>query len=218
MRKNIAKYQFITTDVKRHSHADLAEFACLGGATWVQLRVKNSDEVSWRKIAEEVQVICKKYRATFIINDNVHLAKELNADGVHLGKNDMSIKDARKILGTDKIIGGTANAIEDVIQLDKQGVDYVGLGPYRFTETKKNLNAILGLEHMQLIASEAGKMLEKMIPIIAIGGIELEDIRPIMEAGLFGCAVSAAIARSEFKIISSAKFAHELQLIPEIAE
>jgi len=215
MKKRIANYQFITADAERHSHADLAEFACLGGATWVQARVKNTDEKGWKRIAEEVQVICKKYRATFIINDNVELAKELNADGVHLGKDDMSIADARKILGANKIIGGTAHAIEDVIKLGKQGVDYIGLGPYRFSDTKKNLNTILGLKHMQIIAAESGRELVKPIPIIAIGGIELGDITPIMEAGLHGCAVSAAVAKSEYKIISSAKFAHELRTILE---
>ena len=217
MHNQISKYQFITADSELHTHADLAEFACLGGATWVQFRFKDGSKAEWKRNAEEVQAICKKYNATFVINDNVELAKVLNADGVHLGKNDMSIKEAREILGPGKIIGGTANAIEDVIRLGKQGVNYVGLGPYRFTDTKKNLNTILGLKHMKLISIEADNMLEVRIPIIAIGGIELEDIRPIMDAGLHGCAVSAAVVKSEYKIISSAKFAHELRLIPEIA-
>ena len=212
--KRIAKYQFITADVERHSHADLAEFACLGGAKWIQLRVKNQDDKNWRTIAEEVQKICNKYKATFIINDNVKLAKALNADGVHLGRSDMSIKEARTILGPDKIIGGTANAIEDVMKLGKQGVDYVGLGPYRFTDTKKNLNTILGLKHMELITSESKRILGKSLPIIAVGGIEREDIHSILEAGLFGCAVSAAVARSEYKIIASAKFARQLRRNP----
>jgi len=214
MKKRIAKYQFITADVERHSHANLAEFACLGGASWVQLRVKNQDEKSWKEIAEAVQVVCKKYKATFIINDNVRLAKELNADGVHLGKDDMPIKEARKILGENKIIGGTANAIEDVIKLGKQGVDYVGLGPYRFTDTKKNLNTILGLKHIQVIVSESKRALGKAIPVVAVGGIERADVHSILEAGLFGCAVSAAIARSEYKIIASAKFARQISMHP----
>lgn len=216
MLKQIAKYQFITTDSERHSHADLAEFACLGGANWIQARIKNYDYTSWKKIAEEVKAVCKKYKATFIINDNIELAKELNADGVHLGKEDMPIVEARKFLGEDKIIGGTANTIEEVIRHGKSGVDYIGLGPFRFTNTKKNLSKILGLEHMKLIAAESALMFDKPIPILAIGGIELEDVRPIMEAGLHGCAVSAAVARSEHKIISSAKFANELMSIPEI--
>jgi len=213
--QRIAKYQFITADIERHSHANLAEFACLGGAQWVQLRVKNRDEKSWRTIAKEVQGICRKYKATFIINDNVTLASTLNADGVHLGKTDMSIKEARGILGKDKIIGGTANAFEDIIELVKQGADYIGLGPYRFTDTKKNLNTILGLKHMESIAAESKRVLGKAIPIIAVGGIEREDIHAILRAGLFGCAVSAAVARSKYKIIASAKFAHQLRTIAE---
>ena len=218
MKKRIAEYQFITADIERHSHADLAEFACLGGASWVQVRVKDCDTQSWKTIAEEVQSICKKYKATFIINDNVHLAKELNADGVHLGRTDMPIKEARKILGNDKIIGGTANAIEEVVKLGQQGVDYIGLGPYRFTDTKKNLNTILGLEHMQLIVAEAARVLRPTIPIIAVGGIDRSDVEGIIDAGLYGCAVSAAVVQSEYKIIASAKFAHELRSILETVQ
>ncbi|MBL4735288.1 MAG: thiamine phosphate synthase [Flavobacteriales bacterium] len=218
MKKRIAEYQFITADIERHSHADLAEFACLGGASWVQVRVKDCDTQSWKTIAEEVQSICKKYKATFIINDNVHLAKELNADGVHLGRTDMPIKEARRILGNDKIIGGTANAIEEVVKLGQQGVDYIGLGPYRFTDTKKNLNTILGLEHMQLIVAEAARVLQPTIPIIAVGGIDRSDVEGIIDAGLYGCAVSAAVVQSEYKIIASAKFAHELRSILETVQ
>lgn len=218
MKKRIAEYQFITADIERHSHADLAEFACLGGASWVQVRVKDCDTQSWKTIAEEVQSICKKYNATFIINDNVHLAKELNADGVHLGRTDMPIKEARKILGNDKIIGGTANAIEEVVKLGQQGVDYIGLGPYRFTDTKKNLNTILGLEHMQFIVAEAARVLQPTIPIIAVGGIDRSDVEGIIDAGLYGCAVSAAVVQSEYKIIASAKFAHELRSILETVQ
>lgn len=212
MKKRIAKYQFITADVERHSHADLAEFACLGGASWIQLRVKNSDAESWKCIAEKVQLICKKYSTTFIINDNVQLAKNLNADGVHLGKNDLSIQKARKILGQDKIIGGTANTIEDVMKLNKEAADYIGLGPFRFTRTKKNLSAVLGLEHMQRIVTEAKRKHKNKVPIIAIGGIELDDVESIVSAGLDGIAVSSAITKSDYKIISSAKFVHQLRL------
>jgi len=218
MHRRIAKYQFITTDVERHSHADLAEFACLGGASWVQLRVKNSNEHSWEKIALEVHRICKKYNATFIINDNAQLANKLNADGVHLGKNDMTIKEARAILGEDKIIGGTANTIEDVVKLAKQGVNYIGLGPFRYTTTKRDLSPVLGIEHMTRIIAEAKKVIERTIPIVAIGGIDLGDIQSIVAAGFHGCAISSAVARSEYKIINSAKFAHELRSITQTVE
>jgi len=211
--KRIAKYQFITTDTERHSHADLAELACLGGAGWVQLRVKNKDDEEWCAIAEEVRDICRKYQATFIINDNVALASSLDADGVHLGRNDMPIKEARNILGPDKIIGGTANTAEDIINLARQGADYVGLGPYRFTDTKENLDAILGLQDIKLIVAESQKAIGAAIPIVAVGGIKRDDILPILQAGLFGCAVSGAVVKSEYMIIASAKFAHQLRTI-----
>ncbi|MBL4754356.1 MAG: thiamine phosphate synthase [Flavobacteriales bacterium] len=218
MHKRIATYQFITSDVERHTHAELAEFACLGGASWVQLRIKNHDEQSWEKIALEVHRICKKYKATLIINDNAQLAKAINADGVHLGKNDLSIKEAREILGEEKIIGGTANAIEDVVKLAKQGVDYIGLGPFRYTTTKKNLSPVLGIEHMTKIIAEAKRVIERTIPIVAIGGIDLRDVQSIVAAGLHGCAISSAVTKSDYKIINSAKFAHELRSITQTAE
>ena len=90
--------------------------------------------------------ICRKYNATLILNDHVHLVKEIGANGVHLGKSDMSPVKARELLGSNYIIGGTANNMEDIRQLHKSGVDYIGLGPFRFTRTKKNLAPILGIE------------------------------------------------------------------------
>ena len=110
----ISKLHYITQDVDGISHVKLVENACKAGVNWVQLRLKDKSYEDWKIIAEEAVAICKKYNAKLIINDNVALAKEINADGVHVGKQDMPVLKAREILGPYFIIGGTANKFEDV--------------------------------------------------------------------------------------------------------
>ena len=191
----ISKFHYLTQDLPTISHQELAEIACKNGIRWIQLRVKNKPFNEWLQIAKEVKFICDTFQTTLIINDNVEIAKEINADGVHLGKNDISIIEARKILGNDKIIGATANTIDDILEHQKNGANYIGLGPYKFTETKKNLNTILGLEGYSTIF----QLYNSTIPIIAIGGIQLEDVKPLIHTGVYGVAVSSVINLSNEK-------------------
>lgn len=164
------------------------------GCDWIQLRFKNASALELFTLAEAVKFLCEEYLATFIINDNVHLAQQLAADGVHLGLTDMKTEEARSLLG-NKIIGGTANTFEDVLQRANENCDYIGLGPYQFTATKANLGPILGIEGYSTI-------LQKMeaqnihIPIYAIGGINLEDVENLMKTGIHGIAVSGLITNS----------------------
>src|SRR5246127_4479462 len=127
----ISRLHYITQDIENTSHTQLVEDACKAGVNWVQLRLKNKSYEDWKAIAEEALAICKKHNAKLIINDNVALAKEIGADGVHVGKQDMPVAKAREILGSGFIIGGTANTFEDVELHAKSGADYVGLGPFR---------------------------------------------------------------------------------------
>ncbi|UQD55239.1 thiamine phosphate synthase [Flavobacterium sp. K5-23] len=166
------------------------------GCDWIQLRYKNGSQQELHTLAERVKIICDVYLASYIINDNVHLAEELDADGVHLGLNDMDTKEARAILGKTKIIGGTANTFEDVVLQVKNGCDYIGLGPFQFTKTKENLSPVLGLAGYHSII-ERMKAQNNEIPIFAIGGIELENIDSLMETGIYGIAVSGLITQSK---------------------
>ncbi|MBI4929366.1 MAG: thiamine phosphate synthase [Bacteroidetes bacterium] len=202
----ISRLHYITQDLPDFSHSQLAEFACKGGADWIQLRVKNKTYDEWLKIAEEVKLVCKKFGATLIINDNVIIAKEISTDGVHLGKEDMNPKEARKILGNNFIIGGSTNTMEDVKWQMANGCDYIGLGPFRHTTTKEKLNPILGLDGIKTIAEKFGDK----IPMIAIGGIKLEDVESLMQSGIHGVAVSSAINLSENKTDATNKLIHEL--------
>ncbi len=168
------------------------------GCDWVQMRFKNQTTKDTYALAEAVKFLCQEYLATFIVNDNLHLAKQIAADGVHLGLTDMNIAEARAILGNTKIIGGTANTFEDIENHVKNGCNYIGLGPFRFTQTKEKLSPILDLsgyfEIMQKI-----KMNKLQVPVYAIGGITLNDINLLMETGIYGIAVSGMISISDQK-------------------
>ena len=188
--------QFITHYTERYTYLDSVRIALEGGCRWIQLRMKEASPKDILPIAKEAMSLCRKYDATFIIDDFVELAKQIGADGVHLGKNDMPIAKARKILGKDFIIGGTANTFEDILMLHNVGADYIGCGPFRFTTTKKNLSPILGLEGYQQIISQM-KAHNISLPLIAIGGITKEDIPSLMQTGISGIALSGSILRSE---------------------
>lgn len=211
--KHISDFHYITQDVPGYSHSELAELACKGGADWVQLRVKGASYKILKAFALQVKTVCQKYNATFIINDNVELAKEIDADGVHLGKNDMNPTEAREILGNDFIIGGTANTFDDVEHLLVQKVDYIGLGPFRFTATKEDLSPVLGLDGIKTILRLS--TIRPTVPIIAIGGIKLNDIEELIEAGVHGVAVSSAINLTEDKLVMTEQFLEKLTICPD---
>jgi len=165
------------------------------GCDWIQLRHKNATAQELFTLAEAVKFLCEEYLATFIINDNVYLAQQMAADGVHLGLQDMAVTQARQLLGNTKIIGGTANTLEDVLQRTAENCDYIGLGPFRFTETKAVLSPILGLEGYREILEKLQEQ-HIRIPVYAIGGIQLEDIDGLLDTGIYGVALSGLLAQS----------------------
>lgn len=197
--------QFISHQTEHCSYLDGIRMALEGGCQWVQLRMKGTKVQEFqgsrvqefkfqepKEIALEAQRLCREHGATFIIDDDVELVREIGADGVHLGKNDMPISEARSLLGPQYIIGGTANTFEDVKAHYEAGADYIGLGPFRFTTTKKGLSPTLGLEGYRDIL---GKMREAgiTIPVVAIGGITHDDVPQLMQTGIAGIAVSGVI-------------------------
>lgn len=188
--------QFITHSNNRYGYVDGARLALEGGCRWVQLRMKEATEAEFMAAAAEIGRLCKEHGATFVLDDHVEWVEKTGADGVHLGKNDMPIDEARKILGNDKIIGGTANTFEDVERLYRLGANYIGCGPFRFTTTKKNLSPVLGLEGYQHIVDQM-KLHGINLPIVAIGGILESDIKSILATGVSGIAVSGGILNAE---------------------
>ena len=188
--------QFITHSNERYDHVEGAKLALQGGCRWIQLRMKDAMEIDFLRAAKKIRRLCDEYHATFILDDHVEWVGLTGADGVHLGKNDMPVDEARKMLGRNKIIGGTANTFEDVERLFRQGADYIGCGPFRFTTTKKNLSPVLGLEGYRDITAQM-KAYDIQLPIVAIGGILHQDIPAIMQTGVTGIAVSGAILNAE---------------------
>lgn len=191
------RLQFITHCNEKYSYIESARLALEGGCRWIQLRIKDAPEELLEKSALAVQKVCADYGATFIIDDNVMLAKKINADGVHLGKNDMPIAMARKILGDKFIIGGTVNSFEDILQnLQSAAPDYFGCGPFRFTSTKKNLSPILGCGgYKDVVAKMRSNNVD--IPIVAIGGICRDDIPQLLLCGVDGIALSGTVLRAD---------------------
>ncbi len=196
--KNISKLQYITQDLEEISHVNLVEDACKIGVDWIQLRLKNHTKEEVSDIAQQVNVICKHFGAKLIINDQVDVAMAVGAQGVHLGKQDMPVSEARKILGENYIIGGTANTFEDILILAKQGVDYIGLGPYKHTFTKTNLSPVLGVQAYKDILKKCYEA-NINIPVVAVGGIKLEDMPILIKSGVHGIAVASCIGKAENK-------------------
>jgi thiamine-phosphate pyrophosphorylase len=197
MRANNYQLQFITHHNDRYSYIDSARIALEGGCRWIQLRMKDASEELLEETALAVQRMCREHGATFIIDDNVLLTKRIGANGVHLGKNDMPIAEARKILGNDYIIGSTVNTFEDITNtLHSATPDYFGCGPFRYTTTKQNLSPTLGLEGYRAIVDQM-RQHNIRIPIVAIGGIGKEDIPDIMLCGVNGIALSSSILNAQ---------------------
>ena len=198
--------------------AEAAALACQGGVHWVQLRVKNLPAAEWERRALATQAVCRQYGATLIINDNPALALAIGAAGVHLGQQDMPPAEARALLGPEFIIGGTANTFADIEGLVAAGVDYVGLGPLRFTTTKEKLSPILGLAGYAGLLAQC-RAAGFTTPIVGIGGVELADVAALLATGLHGVAVSGAIGRAAEPAAAAGLWVAELaknQVVPTV--
>ena len=187
--------QFISHYTDQYSYLDSIRLALEGGCRWVQLRMKDASIQDILRIGKDVRRLCDSYQATFILDDHVELVREIGADGVHLGKKDMPVAEARKTLGNDCIIGGTANTFDDVKMHYEASANYIGCGPFRFTTTKQGLAPVLGLEgYRSIIAQMSAEGID--LPVVAIGGITAEDIPAIMQTGVSGIALSGAVLRA----------------------
>jgi thiamine-phosphate pyrophosphorylase len=188
----IQSLQYISQAPRTGTHLDAIEQVLQAGGKWIQLRIKNQSEAEILPFAQTAQALCESYGARLIINDYPHLAKAVASYGVHLGLEDMPIPEARKVISPGQIIGGTANTFEHIQQRVAEGADYIGLGPFRFTHTKENLSPIVGLDGYYKLMEKV-KQAGIKTPIVAIGGIEAADIQDILETGIYGIAISAAL-------------------------
>ncbi|WP_300360578.1 thiamine phosphate synthase [Fusobacterium sp.] len=193
-KKNIDYSVYLVTDRGILGDRDLyksVEESILGGVTLVQLREKNIDDEKFLEIAKKLKEITDKYKVPLIINDNVKVAKLVDADGVHIGQSDEELTEARKELGDNKIIGVSVSNIEEALKAQRDGADYLGIGAIFFTGSKKDINVPIGLENLKKIVDSIS------IPNVAIGGIHLDNISDVMKTGVNGVAVISEILGNE---------------------
>ncbi len=183
---------YITHPSDHYTIAEQVQMVLEGGCKWIQLRLKDASDEEFRQTAQEIIPLCQENSAFLVFDDRVELAREMSVHGVHLGKNDMNPLQAREYLGAEAIIGVTANTTDDILRFKGWDVDYVGLGPFRFTTTKSNLSPVLGIEGYEKVVKTV-RGADMLLPIVAIGGITLEDIPAIMATGVNGVAMSGAI-------------------------
>ena len=157
-----------------------------GGVTMLQLREKHLDEAHFLEEAKELQALCRSRHVPFLINDNVEIALAMDADGVHVGQSDMAAGDVRKKLGDDKIIGVSAQTVEQALLAEKAGADYLGVGAVFATSSKDDANEV-SYETLKAICSAVS------IPVVAIGGITQENVHQLAGSGICGAAVISAI-------------------------
>ncbi len=201
---------FISHSTPSYSTVDSIQIALQGGCRQIQLRMKEAKPEEILPEGRIVKELCDQYGAALYIDDHPFICKELQATGVHLGKQDMSPVEARRLLGDSYIIGGTANTFEDVCRLYAEGVDYIGLGPFRYTTTKKNLSPVLGLDGYRTILRQCRER-DLKIPIVAIGGITRDDIPAFMESGISGIALSSAILQAENPVAETAFLVEQIK-------
>ena len=165
---------------------DQVKEALDGGATCIQLREKQLDEENFLKEAIEIQKLCKEYHVPFIVNDNVEIAKDMHADGIHVGQSDMEALDVRKALGNDVILGVSAQTVEQAKKAEAHGADYLGVGAVFPTGSKDDAEDV-SYETLKAICEAVS------IPVIAIGGITQDNVKELAGSGIVGIAVISAI-------------------------
>lgn len=166
------------------------ESALKGGVTCIQLREKNLDDASFLSEAKGIKPLCKRYNIPFIINDNVKVAIECKADGIHVGQNDMDIKDVRALVGDDMIVGVSAQTVEQAVRAEREGADYLGVGAMFQTVTKPD-TCDVSYDELKKICNAVS------IPVVAIGGIKRNNIQQLSGSNVDGIAVISAIFGSD---------------------
>jgi thiamine-phosphate pyrophosphorylase len=191
----LERLYFISQQTATKTHLNAIEEALQAGCRLIQLRVKNQPEAAVLEQAKAAKGLCDRYNAKLIINDFPQVAKTVGAWGIHVGLQDLPVAEVRAIVGDQMIIGGTANTFEHIQQRVQEGVNYIGLGPFRFTTTKEKLSPVLGLEGYQRIMDQM-KSAGMQMPIVAIGGVLPDDVPGLRSAGVYGVAISGALTNA----------------------
>lgn len=190
MKKYISKFHYLTQNLPNRSHIEQVNIACEAGANWIQYRCLTKPDDELIDEIDEIAAICDEWGATLILTNHYHLLDRVDAQGVHIEDFDADFEDIRASIGDDKTLGASATNIARLLNVQSTGVvDYCGYGPFAHTDTKPNNEPLLGFEGYR----ELQKHPEIEIPVIAVGGIQLADVEPLLETGIYGIAVSAAV-------------------------
>jgi len=190
--KYIEKFQYITHDIPNLTHIEQAQLACEAGAKWIQYRCLSKNDAALLTDINAIAEICDDWGTTLIVTDHIHLNGKADIQGFHIEDMDADFMAIRKQLGNDVTLGGSANTVENLTRLARQGVDYTGFGPFATTETKPNNLPLLGIEGYYKAMQEL-KTANLQIPVLAVGGIKVYDVEALMQTGIYGIAVSGAV-------------------------
>jgi len=196
MKKYIEKLHFITHDLDHLTHIEQTQLACEAGAKWIQYRCLTKNDEALLEEITAIAEICDDWGATLIVTNHIHLNRKADIQGFHIEDMTADFNALRLQLGEDITIGGSANTAQEIMRLANEGADYAGCGPFSTTTTKPNDLPLLGVQGYAAIAAEL-QAHQIMLPVLAVGGITLKDIDPLMETGIFGIAASSAINQSE---------------------
>jgi thiamine-phosphate pyrophosphorylase len=189
MKKYISKFHYLTQDLPNRSHVEQTEIACAAGANWLQYRCLTKTDAELIAEINQVANICDDWGATLILTNHMHLLDKVDAQGVHIEDFDADFKTIREAIGEDKTLGASATNIEALLRVQATGVvDYCGYGPFRHTDTKPNNKPLLGFQGYRQLQKQPIE-----IPVIAVGGITLNDVDTLIQTGIYGIAVSAAV-------------------------
>jgi thiamine-phosphate pyrophosphorylase len=197
MRKYISKFHYLSQDLTQRKHIEQVEIACQAGANWIQYRCLSKNDEALIQEIHAIASICDDWGATLILTNHYHLLHQVDAQGVHIEDMNADFMAIRHAISDEKTLGASANTIEDIQRIYASGVvDYIGCGPFAFTKTKVNDYPILGLSGYQEMVQKMQE-LEIDIPLIAVGGISLEDTEALVNTGIYGIAVSATVNLAE---------------------
>lgn len=193
MKKYISKLHYLTQDLPHRSHAEQTQIACEAGANWIQYRCLSKTDEEMIPEIHQVAAICDDWGATLILTNHYHLLDKVDAQGVHLEDMQANFAAIREIITDEKTLGASANSFEDIRRITRSGVvDYAGCGPFALTETKPNDYPLLGFDGYRKITTQMAESALNL-PILAVGGISMKDIDALLETGIYGIAVSAAV-------------------------
>ncbi len=196
MKKYIEKLHFITHDIPQHTHIAQAQLACEAGAKWIQYRCLSKTDDELLAEINLIAEICDDWGATLIVTNHIHLKGKADIQGFHIEDMDADFIALRKQLGEEYTLGGSANTVENLIRLAKEGADYAGFGPFKITTTKPNNSPLLGIKgYADALQKLTANNIE--LPILAVGGVTLDDISPLLATGIYGIAASSAINQAE---------------------